>query len=152
MGDLSAHFSKWEFRCHCGQCGMSRVHPDLIAGLEQLREHAGFVVGHECSVAVNSGVRCVRHNHRVGGSPRSQHVIDSGNGIFCGHAADIVVARCDVATVYTLAQNVEQFRNGGIGVYPEDGFIHVDVRGHAARWGRVNGYYTGPDAAIRLAK
>jgi uncharacterized protein YcbK (DUF882 family) len=32
------------------------------------------------------------------------------------------------------AKQVHSFQNGGIGVYEDKGFVHVDVRGKLARW------------------
>jgi len=40
--------------------------------------------------------------------------------------------------MYELATQVPQFGDGGVGVYDGD-FLHVDVRGHRARWARVRG-------------
>jgi len=42
-----------------------------------------------------------------------------------------------------LAGQVEAFHQGGIGVYPDEVFIHVDVRGKKDRWVRVDGRYVG---------
>jgi hypothetical protein len=50
--------------------------------------------------------------------------------------------------MYRLAQEVPGFYGGGIGLYPDDGFIHVDVRGHEARWAKVRGQYVGIEEAL----
>jgi hypothetical protein len=84
MGDLSPHFSRWEFDCpHCGFL----VGPDreLMAVLEQLRR----VIGRE--LVVVSGVRCAEYNARVGGIRTSQHLhgraADVPRGLFRAHHA-----------------------------------------------------------------
>lgn len=125
MGDLSRDFSAAEFACPC--CGLRRVSADLVAGLQQLRTLA------RAPVRVTSGRRCRVHNAAVGGARSSLHVP--------GEAADVVVAGLTVREMYDLAVRVPLF--GGIGVYPENGFIHVDVRRARARWARVGGQYVG---------
>jgi hypothetical protein len=44
--------------------------------------------------------------------------------------------------MYELALQVPTFAKGGIGVY-DGGFLHLDIRPHAARWARVRGQYVG---------
>jgi len=125
MGDLSRNFSKHEFTCRC--CGRIEINPRLVDALQELRDLAGLPVG------VTSGYRCPDHNRAVGGAKQSQHLL--------GNAADIVVKGRSVAEMHTLAEQVPAFRDGGIGVYPEQGFIHVDVRDGRARWGQLDGKY-----------
>jgi hypothetical protein len=50
--------------------------------------------------------------------------------------------------MYELATRVRQFADGGIGVYDGD-FLHVDVRGHRARWARVGGAYVGIEQLVQ---
>ena len=126
MGDLSVHFYRHEFVCHC--CGAFLQDPKLLAALEALRVVAGT------PVAVLCGYRCAEHNRRVGGAPRSQHVL--------GKAADIRIAGLSLQSMYEAALRVPSFAEGGIGVYDRD-FLHVDVREHAARWAQVAGRYVG---------
>ena len=76
MGDLSAHFSRREFACKCG-CGLDTVDKRLLDLCELVRTWTGG------PVRVVSGHRCQEHNRRVGGSPKSQHVL--------GRAADLAV-------------------------------------------------------------
>lgn len=113
-GDLSEHFSRWEFACKDG-CGFDSVHNDLIDALEEVRE----VVGRP--VTINSGCRCWEHNAAIGGSAQSQHTI--------GRAADIVVEGVSAEAVAWIAYTLGIFR--GIKVYPT--WTHLDVR-DGARW------------------
>jgi uncharacterized protein YcbK (DUF882 family) len=74
MGDLSTHFSRWEFDCpHCGVL----VGPDaeLLTVLEKLRAKLGR------ALVIVSATRCPEYNARVGGIRRSEHVY--------GRAADV---------------------------------------------------------------
>jgi len=50
--------------------------------------------------------------------------------------------------MYELAERVTAFREGGIGVYPERGFIHVDIREGRARWGHLGGKYVSLEEAM----
>jgi uncharacterized protein YcbK (DUF882 family) len=76
----------------------------------------------------------------VGGAKQSRHLL--------GHAADIVIKGLSVAGMYELAERVAAFRNGGIGVYPERGFIHVDIREGRTRWGHLDGKYVSLEEAM----
>lgn len=67
MGDLSAHFSRWEFRCpHC--TGLKNPTVELLAALERLREEVGL------PLQIVSGYRCTVYNAQVGGIRTSQHL------------------------------------------------------------------------------
>lgn len=133
MGDLSRNFSTHEFNCRC--CGRAEINPRLVDALQELRDLAA------AAVRITSGYRCPEHNRAVGGAKRSQHLL--------GNAADIVIDGRSVAETYELAEQVPAFRNGGIGVYPEQGFVHVDVRDGRARWGRLDGRYVALEKALK---
>ena len=76
MGDLSKNFNRAEFACQCG-CGEDTIDYATVELCEAVREHF-------CQpVTITSGIRCMWHNERVGGSANSLHVL--------GRAADIVV-------------------------------------------------------------
>jgi len=84
MGDLSPHFSRWEFDCsHCG----ALVGPDreLMSVLENLRNQLGR------ELVIVSGYRCPEYNARVGGIRSSQHLhgraADIPRGLFRAHQA-----------------------------------------------------------------
>lgn len=104
MGDLTAHFSRWEFKCdHCGY--LTGPSPALLEALERLRAEVGR------PLTILSGCRCVAYNARIGGHKRSQHLH--------GRAADIPGGYA----------SVEQCRRAGFhGVGIRAGrVIHVDV-------------------------
>ena len=110
---LSEHFDSSEFDCHhCGQGG-GDMHPRLIELLEKLRAEMGGYPLH-----INSGYRCPEHNRAVGGVKNSQHVLHT--------AAD--VARPDGVPFDDFKWYVCQLPFDGIGFYPHQDFIHVDVR------------------------
>lgn len=109
MGDLSAHFSRAEFRCKCG-CGQVIVKPELVEALETIREHGGI------PMTITSGYRCPAHNAAVGGAPDSAHTR--------GEAADFWVSgnRDRFKFIESIVWTDAVFRYG----LGKD-FIHVDV-------------------------
>lgn len=138
MGDLSAHFSTFEMRCHC--CERCSVDGRLIDALETLRAQ-----GPE-PIDVLDACRCSKHNVEVGGVGKSQHIFWEGKAC---QAADIRIVGLTLKQMFERAENVPAFRNGGIGIY-DTGFMHVDVRPKPARWARVKGAYTGIPASTLL--
>lgn len=72
MGDLSAHFSRSEFRCHgFGHKGHPNHGTPVDEGLVQLLEL--IRAEHGGPVRIVSGHRCKWWNARVGGAPNGQH-------------------------------------------------------------------------------
>ena len=116
---LSAHFQRHEFACHCG-CGFDAVSPLLIIVLE----HFGAAV----TITQNGGCRCKPHNLACDGVEKSQHLL--------GAAADIVVAGVSPADV---ADYVDEQWPHTLGLGRYDGFTHVDVRKQRARWNKRKG-------------
>jgi uncharacterized protein YcbK (DUF882 family) len=107
MGDLSAHFSKHEFRCSC--CGRVEVSPRLIEVLEGIHTWAGI------PMTITSGFRCPAHNAAVGGKPNSAHLR--------GEAADFFVSGSQDRFKFLEAAFMGEALRIGIG--PD--FIHIDV-------------------------
>lgn len=111
MGDLSAHFSRREFRS--GDGAAANPDPRLIAALERLRSICG-----NRPLRIVSGYRSPAHNAQVGGAKRSQHLYNKAADIPYGYA--------------TVAQAAQA---GFTGIGDKNGYaIHVDVRDHPARW------------------
>ena len=117
MGDLTKDFSRDEFKCKCG-CGANYIDMRLVKGLQTLRDNLGK------PVIINDATRCPKHNKEVGGVTNSQHIL--------GKAADIHVNGVSPEALADAAEKIPVFLNGGIGRYAT--FVHVDVRGHKARW------------------
>jgi len=140
---LSPHFLFSELCCHCG-CQALELDELLLNSLEELRHKAGV------PVVVHCGYRCPVRNREVGGMPDSQHLLGKAADL---HLADLVAGapvldeRMPLEQQYRLANSVAAFASGGIGVYDSD-FLHVDVRGHRARWARVRGDYVGIEALV----
>lgn len=126
MGDLTQHFSAHEFACR-DMCGLTTPADALIAGLEILRADLGR------PIKILSGLRCAERNAMLGGAKDSQHLT--------GKAADIVVVGVPLSDIFRAAVGVPEFFSGGIGIYPDGGYVHVDVRGTRARWGYLDRRY-----------
>jgi uncharacterized protein YcbK (DUF882 family) len=118
VGDLSANFSKNEFSCHCG-CGANHVSSDLVNALQLLRDVL------DEPIHILSGVRCEHRNNECGGAKHSQHLL--------GNAADIYIKNMSVKALHDFIKtNNDRFKFRGIGFYPKQGFVHVDVRKSAS--------------------
>ena len=115
---LSAQFKVREFACRDGSDAVL-VAPRLVMVLESIRTHFG------AAVTINSGYRTPQYNAKVGGVAHSQHCY--------GTAADITVKG---QTPEAVAAYVRQLMPdwGGVGVYSQKGFTHIDVREAKADW------------------
>lgn len=116
------YFTLDEFACKCcGELPAKGMNTALLRKLDELRAKLG------CPIIVTSGYRCPRHNQEIGGVDNSQHVK--------GNAADIYCTERSVYELYTLCLEVGF---DGIGYYPMDGFVHVDMRANGDEIGEYN--------------
>jgi uncharacterized protein YcbK (DUF882 family) len=129
---LSKHFTVEEFDCHDGTKVMKRDYNGLAylcrTYLEPLRKKYG-------PVTVHSGYRTISYNRSVGGASQSFHIytIHDGND----QAADVSCARgkpSDWHRTVNYLRNKHRGGKGGLGLYPNLGFIHVDIRDYKADW------------------
>lgn len=115
---LSTHFKVKEFACKDGSDAVL-VAPRLVMVLQSIRSHFG------AAVTINSGYRTPQYNTKVGGVAHSQHCY--------GMAADISVKGQTPAAVAAYARQLMPDW-GGVGVYSQKGFTHIDVREAKADW------------------
>lgn len=116
MGDISEHYSSWEFVCPGDEClGQDRGRPStrLLAVLEGLRALVGR------PIHITSGYRCPRHNAAVGGVSPSEHTGDDD----ITNAADI--ACLDSRERHELLRALFTLKVERIGIGKN--FIHVGV-------------------------
>jgi len=111
MTRLTDHFTKEEFDCQCG-CGNGDIviSENLVFELECVRIHYGK------PMRVNSGIRCLSHNRKIGSRDTSSHIK--------GLAVDISCT--DMGTRLELVKRLlrdGEFKRMGI----HKDFIHVDV-------------------------
>ena len=123
MGDLSANFDRDEFECGC--CHKVVVRLRLISALQQLRDKV------RVPITITSGYRCSQYNKKIGGVSNSRHC--------SGEAADIHIHGMTAKEMYGHALGIPEFKDGGLGIYPDRKFVHVDVRDKAARWAELGG-------------
>ena len=120
MGDISKHFSRYEFRCK-DRCGMDTVDAETLNLLEQIRTHF------DKPITITSAFRCFEHNLAVGGSFDSQHTK--------GRAADIQIEDTSPDEVYAFIDALYPNKYG-LGLYTngKGSFVHIDTRSIKARW------------------
>lgn len=116
---LSEHFTAGEFFCHDTSYKYVRVSPELVAKLEKIRAAVGG------PLTIHSAYRPPAYNLSIGGVSNSCHVD--------GLAADISAPGKTTAQLHEICLKVIGSQ-GGVGYYPTQQFVHVDVRGHESRW------------------
>jgi len=142
MGDLSLHFSRWEFFCKCGKCKYSKdvlVHKKLLRACQTLRDLEGV------SLTINSGARCEARNKATPGSAkRSLHIPreaswgQAGEKQMVLHAVDITFSDPSYRTpenIVRLYVRADQQLPNGLALY--HGRIHMDFR-YGGRWRSVH--------------
>ena len=115
---LSTNFTVKEFACKDGSDAVL-VAPRLVMVLQSIRSHFGT------AVTINSGYRTPQYNTKIGGVGHSQHCY--------GTAADITVKGQTPAAVAAYARQLMPDW-GGVGVYSQKGFTHIDTREVRADW------------------
>jgi hypothetical protein len=115
---VSAHFSLSEFRPKSSAYNAVRVATELVQLLERIRAAAGG------PIHITSGYRPPAYNEYVGGEQNSYHMD--------GWAADIFAPHLTTEQLRVVCERVIG-NAGGVGYYPGQGFVHVDV-GPYARW------------------
>jgi uncharacterized protein YcbK (DUF882 family) len=129
---LSEHFLIEEFDCHDGTHVPRVAEPYVInlarRVLEPLRTQFGVVI-------VHSGYRDLAYNQRIGGARSSFHIYELRHGRY--PAADVECGSGSVRDWHTFVDELQHKwspPHGGLGFYPQGGFVHVDSRPYIARW------------------
>jgi uncharacterized protein YcbK (DUF882 family) len=140
---LSKHFALDEFVSPRDKVKPTDAHLENLKdlcelALEPLREALGR------PLKITSGYRSPQYNKSVGGAPGSQHT--------SGIAADIALESDEeMAKAAAIASKISAI--GGIGLYPGEGFIHVDIRqrigGRPTYWMRKDGEYQALSVVMR---
>lgn len=122
---LTENFTREEFDCKDG----TKVPKEYYANLQELANNLQVLRNHlgESVSITGSGYRTPKHNAKVGGAKRSQHLTAS--------AADINVNGMtpkELAIVIEVLIAQGKMKQGGIGIYK--GFVHYDIRGTRVRW------------------
>ena len=117
---LSKHFQAGEFMPHDSSYRYLRVSPHLVEALEKIRTALG-----DRPLTIHSAYRPPAYNRQVGGVANSAHID--------GLAADLSVEGVSTAELHRVCEKV-MGDSGGVGYYPTQQFVHIDVRGSRSRW------------------
>ncbi|HLV26957.1 MAG TPA: D-Ala-D-Ala carboxypeptidase family metallohydrolase [Gemmatimonadales bacterium] len=144
---LSKHVRLRDFLSHDGQ----RAWPRYVAVDQRLLDKLELVLqqlddwaspGHRVTVDVNAGFRSPSYNRRVAGAANSsRHQHGDAIDVAIDANGDGRVSLADVVLVQKAVDAVERDNpdlTGGLGVYTSGNFrrpfVHIDTRGHRARW------------------
>ena len=120
---MTENFKQSEFVCKCGKCkNIPQFLENNIWHLSNELEKIRTALGKP--IIINSGIRCVAHNKKIGGVKNSQHIL--------GKAVDIRVKNMYIEDLYNKIQELrrqEVIKIGYIQLYKKQMFIHIDVRG-----------------------
>jgi uncharacterized protein YcbK (DUF882 family) len=129
---LSPHFTVHEFDCHDGTVVPTRAYQALKDLCDHYLEDLRGAFG---PVEVLSGYRHAAYNAAIGGARASFHIYDLRGYQYV--AADVHCRRGGVRDWWEWMDRVQrraERKRGGLGYYPQGGFIHVDNRPYLARW------------------
>jgi uncharacterized protein YcbK (DUF882 family) len=112
------YFLTWEFFCRCGEedCDAAPMQEEFLEKLERLRRAWGR------PLSPTSARRCKRHNEKVGGVPKSQHLF--------GNACDFNFRSAEEARLFAALAERQGFSGIGLGEI----LVHVDNRKTKAKW------------------
>ena len=100
-------FKRTEFACPC--CNRDNISKELVDRLDYSRSLAGI------PFRITSGFRCVEHNRRIHGKPRSSHLDGSGADIYAPSGS---IQATIIGSLF--ASGIKR-----VGIYKT--FIHADV-------------------------
>lgn len=121
---LTAHFNLEEFDCHDGTKVPTEYRDNvklLATNLEVIRTAIGE------PIAINSGYRSPAFNKKIGGKPKSYHLL--------AMAADFRSQKFSPPQLAKIVKSLireGKLLPGGVGLYPT--FVHYDVRGKLTVW------------------
>jgi uncharacterized protein YcbK (DUF882 family) len=129
---LSKHFVVEEFDCRDGTKVQSRDYNGLRYLCRQFLEPMRAKFG-PCTV--HSGFRTASYNRSIGGASNSFHIytIHDGND----QAADVSFRNGNPEQWGAMANSIRKKKRkgkGGLGIYPNSGFVHIDIRDYTANW------------------
>lgn len=125
---LTKNFSKVEFDSKDG----AEMPEDVFENVKELAKNLQVIRDNiNEAIHINSGYRSPEHNKKVGGAPKSQHLL--------GKAADLKTYGIAPQVLYKIILNLIEdgkISQGGVGLY--NSFVHYDIRGVEARWSFVD--------------
>jgi uncharacterized protein YcbK (DUF882 family) len=107
-----------------------QVPPELISNAVELLQNLQVIRDHfQKPIIIISGYRSPTRNEAVGGAKKSQHME--------AKAADIKINGIPTEELFSRIDKLMsqgKIKVGGLGFYPDQGFVHYDIRGIKARW------------------
>jgi len=107
-----------------------QVPPELISNAVELLQNLQVIRDHfQKPIIIISGYRSPTRNEAVGGAKKSQHME--------AKAADIKINGIPTEELFSRIDKLMsqgKIKLGGLGFYPDQGFVHYDIRGIKARW------------------
>lgn len=126
-----SNFQVKEFACKDGSDEIL-IDGNLVRRLQDCRDKFGVTI-------INSAYRTSDYNKKIGGAPKSQHIL--------GKASDTV---CKGTSPLEVAMYAEAIGMGGIGLYSS--FTHIDTRDGKARWDSRSGREVGVATFLKTIK
>lgn len=124
-GDITEHFSRYEFKCPCG-CGRDDIDKRLVERLENVFEYLTKCERGCKYIIITNGIRCPTYSTSVGGFATDAHTRSMAADWYCIGDDDKPYSDLELAAVCEL------FHFGGIGVHlfgdNERKCVHSDIR------------------------
>ena len=117
---ITENFLWSEIKCPC--CDAIKIIPGLFIHMARLQIIRAEL---DAPIHVNSGYRCSKHNIAVKGAAHSWHLL---------FATDVRPGDRSPDKLKIMYRLAIQLEFGGIGLYEENGFIHLDMRPEITRW------------------
>jgi len=114
MGNLSEHFNSKDFNCKCPECRGEgfKIHLGLVGALEMIAEHF------QKPVKVLSAYWCEAYYESLKREKASLHSK--------GKAVHIAIDGVPLNEIFKFSETLPEIN--GIGLYPQEGFVHLDTR------------------------
>ena len=113
---LTKHFDSSEFDCQCG-CGTGKIKIELVEMLEEIR------VLYDRPMRINSGIRCLEHNRKIGSKDTSSHIKCVAADIGCTSMTERLNLMQCILRVGEMDSGLVLFQRIGL----HKSFIHLDI-------------------------
>jgi len=113
---LTNHFDSSEFACQCN-CGTGTISTELVEMLEKVR------VAYDKPMRINSGIRCLEHNRKIGSRDTSSHIKCLAADIGCTSITERLNLMQSILKAGQMDSGLMLFQRIGL----HKSFIHVDV-------------------------
>ena len=110
---ISHNFSRKDFSCKCGKCDNEfKISLTIVGIVEHLKGKFSK------RIKIIKGYLCEEHSKEVYGSNKDYHHF--------GKAVDISIEEVPLKDIFKEVESMSEIT--GIGFYPADNYIHIDIR------------------------